>query len=475
METLNNETPRTHNPRRRKRSKMQVFKEAYLPTIIVAITIVLILVFIIGSITRTSDSQGPELSGTQSSNSSADTAPSTAPSQPNNEALELEAKQLMTHAAQLARNYDYEGALAVLDTFSGNREDFLSLSTVYAHYQDILDNMVTWDAADVYNLSVNQLIADPARAFPDQEYGSSYKRNFITVSEFSAILQQLYDNGYVLVDLEDFYTQEFNSSSGRDVFVSKKLMLPAGKKPLMLTQTHANYYNYMTDSNGDGQPDAGADGFACSLRFDGRFYNELVNADGSISTGSFDVVPMLEDFILENPDFSYKGARAIISFTGYDGILGYRVNSTKLSADRLQQERDDCAKIVAALKNAGYRLGCYTFENYNYSTTSASGIMKDLSNWAEQITPWLGDVDVLVFARDGDIGDANVYDGSKFNVVYSAGFRFFIGTSQTPWNQVDSLYVRHNKINVTGANLKDHPDWFAELFDAASVFDSARN
>lgn len=475
MEILNDETPRTHNPRRRKRTKMQIFKEAYLPTIIVAITAVMILVFIIGAVTR--DPGEPQLGTNDPQNttpSTQQTTPST-PTQGINKELQQQAKLLMAQAAQLAQNHDYAGALALLDTFPGNRSDFPSLEAVYNHYTDIVDNMVAWDAADVYNLSVHQLIADPVRAFPDREYGSSYQRNFLTVSEFSAILQQLYDNGYVLVDLDDFYDQEFNSSSGRDVFVSKKLMLPAGKKPIMLTQTHANYYNYQTDSNGDGQPDAGADGFACSLRYDGRFYNELVNADGSISTGSFDVVPLLEDFIQENPDFSYQGARAIISFTGYDGILGYRVNSTKLSTEALQKERDDCAKIVAALKNAGYKLGCYTFENYNYSSTSANGIKTDLDKWAEQITPWLGEVDILVFARDGDIGDENVYDGSKFNVVYNAGFRYFLGSSQAPWNQVDSLYVRHNRLSITGENLKKHADWFASLFDATAVLDSARN
>jgi hypothetical protein len=334
--------------------------------------------------------------------------------------------------------------------------------------------MVAWDASQVYNLSCHQLIADTARAFPDREYGSSYRNNFITISEFQAILQQLYDNGYVLVDLDDFYTQEFNTSSGRNVFVSKQLMLPAGKKPIMLTQTHANYYSYMTDSNGDGQPDADADGFACSLRYDGRFYNELINADGSISIGSFDVVPVLEDFIAANPDFSYQGARAVISFTGYNGVLGYRVNSTSLSADALQQEREGLAELVQALKDNGYKLACFTFNNYNYGTTSANGIKTDLDHWAQQITPWLGEVDILVFARDGDISDQTAYDGSKFNVLYDAGFRYFMGVSTTPWNQVDSLYIRHNRLSVTGLNLQQHADWFAPLFDASTVLDSSR-
>ena len=43
---------------------------------------------------------------------------------------------------------------------------------------------------------------------------------------------------------------------------------------------------------------------------DGYPTNEYVQDDGTVVRGSFDLVPLLEDFIREHPDFSYKGARA---------------------------------------------------------------------------------------------------------------------------------------------------------------------
>lgn len=478
MEMQNNDTPRTHNHRRRRRSRLQVFKEAYLPTIILAVTVVMILVFIIGAAVKDRGSMATQPSAPNDPTQSTPSEPGNDdPPTPSNPATELilEAARLLEQAEALAKDYDYAGALALLDSFSGDMQDFSEMMDAYNRYVSIRDNMVAWDASQVPNLSFHQLIADPSRAFPDREYGSSYKKNFVTIDEFNAILQQLYDNGYVLVSLDDLYGQTYNASSGRDLFTAKQLMLPEGKKPLMLTQTNTNYYNYMIDSNGDGKADAGADGFACRLRYDGRFYNELVNADGSVSTGSYDLIPLLEDFIRANPDFSYKGARAIISFSGYDGILGYRVNSTKLSADALQAERDGAAELIKALKNAGYDLACYSFENYDYTNMSASAIQADLQKWEEQITPWLGQVDIMVFAREGDIGDEATYSGSKFNVLYSAGFRYFLGTSEAPWNQVDSLYIRHNRISVGGNNLINHAEWFADLFDAEAVLDSARN
>lgn len=467
---MQNEQPTIRQvPRRRKRTKMQIFKEAYLPTIILAVTIVLVLVFIIGgAINRNSsmETQPPQTT------TSAPTVPSTEDVKA--ELLRQEAANLIIQAQILAAEYDYEGAIAALDSFSGDETLFPAIGQARSQYQEILSTMVAWKAGDVPNLSFHVLIADPNRAFKDKTYGSSYKKNFVTVDEFSAILQQLYDNGYVLVDLDDFYGMEHNSSSGRDVYTETELMLPAGKKPVMITETNVNYYSYMVDSDNDGKPDSDGAGFASKLCFDGEFYNEIVNADGSISTGAYDLVPILEQFIEANPDFSYKGARATIAFSGYDGVLGYRINSTSLKADALQAEREGAAAIVKALKDAGYTLACYTYNNLNYGSKDASAIQSDLRKWTEEIAPWIGELDVLVFARDGDISDTNPYSGSKFNVLYNAGFRFFMGTGDTPWNQVNELYVRHNRITVTGTNLKNHAELFASMFDASTVLDNAR-
>lgn len=454
-------------PRRRKRTKLQIFKEAYLPTIILAITIVLVLVFIIGgAINRglSDETLPPETT----------TAPTPSTEDPQMQLWAQEAANLIIRADMQACNYDFEAAIETLDSFSGDASRFPSLGEARSRYQNILDNMVSWSAKDVPNLSFNVLIADPKRAFNDDIYGSSYKKNFVTIDEFAAILQQLYDNGYVLVDLDTFYATEYSASSGQDVFTEVQILLPEGKKPLMLTETNANYYYYMVDSNGDGKPDAKADGFASKLCYDGEFYNELVNADGSISTGAFDLVPILEAFIEANPDFSYKGARATIACSGYDGILGHRVNSTNLSAAKLQEERDNAAAVVQALRDTGYTLACYTYGNVKYTTMDAAEIRSDLQKWDKEIAPWIGNVDVLVFARNGEIGDTSEYTGSKFNVVYNSGFRYFIGSGETPWNQVTDLYIRHNRINVTGNALKNSADLFTGMFDASTVLDSQR-
>lgn len=483
MEMQTNEPIRTP-PRRRRRSKLQIFKEAYLPTIIMAITAVMVLVFIIGGVTRGKQPDGPNLDATGSTPSQSTnqtdpkptggtTTPSSRPTDPvGDPALAQEAADLLQQAALLAADYDYAGAVATLETFSGIQADFPELGQAIAQYIAADQAMVTWTAAEVYDLSFHVLIADPQRAFSDAVYSSSYRKNFITVTEFNNILDALYAGGYILVDLDDFYALEYNSTSGTNIYVEKQLRLPAGKKPVMLTEISASYYGYMQKGDQDGL----ADGFANRLAFDGQqFYNELINVDGSISTGSYDMVPLLEDFIAAHPDFSYRGARAVVSFAGYDRILGYRINDTTLDADALQAERDGLKATIDALKAAGYKIGCYSYNNVSYTNMSAEDIQNDVKKWNEKVTPWIGQVDILVFAKEGDISDEAPYTGSsKFNVLYNAGFRFFLGSGTQPWSQVADRYVRHNRLMITGSYLLSKPDVYEELFDVASILDSAR-
>jgi ABC-type transport system substrate-binding protein len=95
----------------------------------------------------------------------------------------------------------------------------------------------------------------------------------------------------------------------------------------------------------------------------------MINADGTTETGAFDLVPILEAFIATHPDFSYQGARATLAITGYDGIFGYRINTSAkalLGEEAYQDEVEAATKIVQALRKAGYTIACGTYENTAY-------------------------------------------------------------------------------------------------------------
>lgn len=436
MENQPNMGNRPSNPRRRKRTNFDKFKESYLPFLIVACSVLVIMAVFIGLATGNRD---PE---------------TTAATQDRDPALETEAAQLLARADQLAVCYDYDGALAVLATFSGDASKYPQIKNAVDAYTLAQSSMLAW-TENVPNLSFHTLIADLDAALADKKYGSSgteqYNTNFITVDEFSAILQRLYDNDYVLVDLYDLY--EYDAEAG--TYVAKELLLPAGKKPVMLTETQCNYYTYMASSHA----------FATKLCYaDGKFYNEMTDKDGQTVTGAYDLVPVLEEFLQAHPSFSYKGARAILAFSGYDGIFGYRIDDGK--------DTDTAGALVDALRDTGYTIACYSYGNHSYADYSADAIRDDLKLWQANIVPVLGKTDIMVFAQKGtEIGS---YDGEKFSVLYENGFRYFLGSSSVLFRDTGENYVRHARLMVTGANLAHNADWFASIFDTADLLDPRR-
>ena len=229
----------------------------------------------------------------------------------------------------------------------------------------------------------------------------------------------------------------------------------------------------MVDGDKDGIADKDGAGFASKLCWNNGFYNQQVKEDGSTVTGAFDLVPLLENFISLHPDFSYKGARAILAFSGYDGIFGYRINSDKLSADALEKERSDATVLLTKLREAGYTMACYTYRNVDYSVKSASEIKKDIELWQQEIAPIVGQTDILVFAQEADIG-TNYKNNEKFDVLYEGGFRFFLGSSPFLSRVVDEDYVRHNRLSATASALQHHSDWFANILDTTALLNPLR-
>jgi hypothetical protein len=128
-----------------------------------SVTAVMVLIFIIGGISQRKKTQGPDLSASNSNTSATTTAPTTtAPTttKDHRDPLQLqEATGLLLQAAALAEDYDYAGAVAVLESFSGVKVDFPELAKAIEEYTDADQAMVGWSAAEAYDLSFHVLIA----------------------------------------------------------------------------------------------------------------------------------------------------------------------------------------------------------------------------------------------------------------------------------------------------------------------------
>jgi peptidoglycan/xylan/chitin deacetylase (PgdA/CDA1 family) len=346
--------------------------------------------------------------------------------------------------------------------------NFTQILSDRGKYSQLLSTVVEiTNYGQLPNLSFNVLIADPARAFKDEKYASAYNQNFVTVDEFSKILDQLYANGYVLVNFDSF-VEKTTDAAGNVSYTTKPIYLPSDKKPFMLTETLVNYFGYMIDSDDDGKADAKGGGFASKMIVkDGEITCEMVDAEGNTVYGAYDLVPILNEFIEEHPDFAYRGARATLAVTGKEGIFGHRINKGDSAAVAAATE------LVQELRAQGYLIACNTYENLNYDKNKATDIQADLKSWTDEITPVLGNVDILVFARGSDISD---YTGPKFNVLYSSGFRYFISsaTKGIPSTEVNRTYIRQYRIMVTGSLMVNSPSTLSNYFKVADVISGER-
>ena len=424
---------RNPTPRRRK-SPRQIFKEKYLPFLILGVAGLLILSFIFGSLSMNQSRKNNKAQADRIT-----------------QLLQDEAEDLKARAAAMAAEYDYENAMKLLSSYSGGLSSHPELLAIYNQYKNALAELVVWDdLSQVPNLSFRTLVADLQKATADPDRGSRYAARHITTDEFTRILNQLYENGYVLVSLYDFAVPA--TAADGSVGVNRTgIRLPEGKKPIILTQEGVNFYSH-TEKCG---------GFADRL---------TVNEQGELTCvwgdqeGAFDLVPVLNAFLSEHPDFSYEGARATIALSGFEGLFGMDLN-----------ERDAIKAVADKLRSQGYDIACYTYADMEYADFGASGIQEDLDKWNEQIVPILGQTDILVYPTGADIAGHDSYSGSKYDALHSAGFRYFVGVENgVRWGMTASAYARQTRTLVTADFLKSNPEWYAGLFDAATVLSEVR-
>lgn len=454
------------NPRRRRRkSRSQIFKEVYLPPLLVCVCLIMVLTFVIGSLSNVIERHQIDK---QNQQSQLDASVSQA------EQLAAQGEQVLTEAEELASGYDYDKAIEKLESI-GDLTQHPEVAAKRAEYENAKNSLIEYkDPTLIPNLSFHVLIEDMTRAKQDAELGGSYNKNFVTTGEFSKILNQLYTNGYVLVDFNSFIAAN-TDLDGNQKFMIDPILLPEGKKPVMLTETMVNYFEYMVDSDGDHKADAKGDGFANKLVVDGNgdIKAEYIDAAGQTLVGNYDFVPILEDFIAEHPDFCYRGARAILAVTGHEGVFGYRCNTSYIStiSQQYYDEQVAGAKAIAdALRDKGYTIACFTYKNDAYGKLSVAQIQADMQSWTSQVVNVIGPVDTFVFARASRLTEYGA-SSNAFQVMYTSGFRYFISNDATPYTEVNDTYVRQNRLMVTGENMQHKSSMFTGLFDTNAVLE----
>ena len=221
--------------------------------------------------------------------------------------------------------------------------------------------MVPW-REPVEEIFVHPLVIDPRAAFTDDTLGRGFRDYFVTAREFRVLLDQLWRNGWTLVDVH-------RAAAGT-------VEVPAGRKPLVLVEDDVNYYRYF-----DGR------GLAARLVLDqDRVRAEL--PDGSLTDD--DVVPLVEEAVRTHPEFSADGAKGVLAVTGYEGMLGEHDLDGPAARARL-------TALASRLRATGWTFASHTWGHLDLSRNGTATIEADTARWQAVAGSSLGPVDILVY------------------------------------------------------------------------------
>ncbi|MGM0214895.1 hypothetical protein [Enterococcus sp. AZ109] len=364
-----------------------------------------------------------------------------------NAASENEA-ELLKQADTEAKQYDYDEAIKLLQDSESKETQAQVLD-----YELQKKDLITWSDPTLFpHLSVQPLVISPEKAFSATK---NYQRNNLTIDEFKQLLNELYERDFVLVRLSDMVKKQDN---GEWEFVG--VSLPDGKKPLLLSQENVSYNEETAEAGLSSKLVVDRDNRVKSCYRDGD--NELA--------GNYDMVPLVDQFIWQHPEFSYRGSKGTLAVTGADGVFGYDVSETGTAKDI-----ERATAVADRLKETGWTLASYSWApiNFNYSTLAI--VQQDTVQFKADVEPIIGETPLLMFPEGSDIGTWQPYNECNPSYVYlkDEGFSIFSqqDATQESWGEFTPAYYRNARIMVTGADLAAGSAYLAPFMDTADVLD----
>lgn len=320
-------------------------------------------------------------------------------------------------------------------------------------------------------ICMKPLIADTALAFSAANVNST-DSVMLTTDEFKAILAQLYANNYILIDVH-LMVDMTNQGS----VVQQTLKLPEGKKPIVIVLENDNYSAYLYGKG------------LCNrlvMNDQGQICGEYKNAQGqTVVKRDAEAIGILDTFVEQHPDFSYDGAKGVVSFTGYETVMGYITNADQLddrnaaltalglptvnpSDQDITNNQNTVKAIMNQMKDTGWSLASSTYGFINANSCNLETITNDTSKWLSQVGSLTGAVDIMVYPN-GDF-----IKGSDPRCVYlkDNGFRIFMGVGPTAYYAFGDNYLYLDRAMLNGATLRGID--YSRLFKSATVYDAKR-
>ena len=259
-----------NNPSQRPRKRNKETRRDLFQSMIILILAVICIGMITFTMIAMSQQTDPQLQKPNSNETTDPVAPSNNPFSPEKDdgnhshsAEDNAVSELIKQTDFIAAGYDYAKAIQMLkdsEYYGSNKE----IAEKEAEYQKLDSELVVYAKPDtITHIFFHSLIVDPERAFDKDVDQDGYNMYMTTVKEFNAILEAMYQKGYVLISPYDM-AYEVTDDSGTH-FTYGQIRLPAGKIPFIMSQDDLNYYSYMigtgsginetpvfADTNGDG-------------------------------------------------------------------------------------------------------------------------------------------------------------------------------------------------------------------------------
>lgn len=364
---------------------------------------------------------------------------------------------LLVQADKLALGYYYDEAIELLQNVPDKYTQDEEVLSKISKYQAARDSFVPYEEP-VRHIFFHSLIVDTSLAFDGDYMANGYNYWMTTVDEFKAMLEELYANNFILIDIHEIAREE-TDENGNVKMIANAPMVPEGKKPLVLSVDDVNYYEYMEK-----------DGFAHNLMIDenGNVKNLYIDKDGNELIGDYDVAPILDTFVKEHPDFSLRGAKGILALTGYEGTLGYDTHLT--DSPTLEEDIQTATAVANRLKETGWLFAIHGYGHRDAKKITYSHLMNDTNRWINDVGSIVGETDIYIYPYGSEID----YPSDKLDYFKSMGLRYFCGVWTKPFVSVKADYVRQTRCNLDGFNMITRPKSLADLFDVSKVLDPDR-
>lgn len=317
------------------------------------------------------------------------------------------------------------------------------------HHKDE-KNLVEYDGK-VSHVFFHPIISDPQKAYTDNQQQAKGNYDWmVTVNEFNKAIEKLHENNYILIDPHDAYDLESTPVK------RKKLKLPKGKKPLIMSMDDMNYYEYM---QGNGYTER------LTLNKDNETVAEKKNDQGKMEQSKTnDAVPLLNDYVKKHPDFSYKGQKAVVGLTGYEGVLGYRTND--LEHPNYEKRKKQAKKVADSMKRDGWRFASHSYGHINFEDSSDEQIIEDTKRWKKEVEPIVGKTDLFIFPHGAQDRNSTSYN----YMIDEAGFKYMAGVGPDNFTSLSNKDIYQDRVAIDGLNLHQFKYKLKPFFKPEEVY-----